>query len=164
MKLVIVPLASLLLVGAGCASVTSTAFAPKEHMSYQAAIVKETLENVHFRRVLFTGASSQLVVMSIPPGGEIGEESHGHTEQSLFILQGVGQAVLDGKASDIGPGDVIVVSPDTTHNFINTGTDDLKLYTVYAPRNHIDGRVHATKADADADVDDEAVGETAHAR
>ncbi len=129
-------------------------------MSYQTNIVKETQDNENFRRVLFTGKNSQLVVMSIPPGGEIGEEIHKYTEQTLFFLSGTGEAILNDKKTPIGPGDVVVVVPGTKHNFINTGTSDLKVYTVYAPPNHIDGRVHRTKADADADTADEAVGET----
>ncbi len=130
-------------------------------MSYHTNIVKETLENESFRRVLFTGKNSQLVVMSIPPSGEVGEETHKYTEQTLFFLSGTGEGMLDDKEFSIGPGDVVVVVPGTRHNFRNTGTQALKIYTVYAPPNHIDGRVHRTKADADADTADEAVGESA---
>lgn len=130
-------------------------------MSFHTNIIKETQENENFRRVLFTGSNSQLVVMSIPPGGEIGEETHKYTEQTLFFLSGTGEGELNGKKFPIGPGDAVVVVPGTKHNFRNTGDQDLKVYTVYAPPNHIDGRVHATKADADADTADEAVGETA---
>ena len=130
-------------------------------MSFHTNIIKETQENENFRRVLFTGSNSQLVVRSIPPGGEIGEETHKYTEQTLFFLSGTGEGELNGKKFPIGPGDVVVVVPGTKHNFRNTGDQDLKVYTVYAPPNHIDGRVHATKADADADTADEAVGETA---
>ncbi|HTK04948.1 MAG TPA: cupin domain-containing protein [Candidatus Eisenbacteria bacterium] len=128
-------------------------------MSYHGNIVKDTLENTNFRRVVFTGSNSQLVVMNVPPGGEIGEETHKYTEQTLFFLSGTGEAALDGQKFPIGPGSVVVVVPGTKHNFSNTGSEDLKLYTVYAPPNHIDGRVHRTKADADADAADEAVGE-----
>jgi len=135
---------------------------PKENpMSHHTNIIKETEENTNFRRVLFTGANSQLVVMSIPPGGEVGEETHKYTEQTLFFLSGAGKGMLDDKEFPIAAGDAVVVVPGTKHNFWNTGTEDLKIYTVYAPPNHIDGRVHVTKADADADVADEAVGEKA---
>lgn len=130
-------------------------------MSYHTNIIKDTQENENFRRVLFTGLKSQLVVMSIPPGGEVGKETHKYTEQTLFFLSGTGEAELDGKKFPIGSGDVVVVVPGTEHNFWNTGMEDLKIYTVYAPPNHIDGRVHKTKADADADTADEAVGESA---
>lgn len=129
-------------------------------MSYHTNILKDTEVNENFRRVLFTGANSQLVVMSIPQGGEVGKETHKYTEQTLFFLSGTGEGELDGKKFHIVPGDVVVVVPGTEHNFWNTGTEALKVYTVYAPPNHIDGRVHATKADADADTADEAVGET----
>lgn len=130
-------------------------------MSYHTNIIKDTQENENFRRVVFTGLNSQLVVMSIPPGGEVGEEIHKYTEQTLFFLSGTGEGLLDDKKFPIGPGDVVVVVPGTKHNFWNTGTEPLKIYTVYAPPNHIDGRVHKTKADADADVADEAIGESA---
>lgn len=128
-------------------------------MSYYTNIVKDTEVNENFRRVLFTGPKSQLVVMSIPPGGEVGEETHKYTEQTLFFLSGMGEGMLNDKKFSTGPGDVVVVTAGTKHNFRNTGTEVLKLYTVYAPPNHIDGRIHVTKADADADTADEAVGE-----
>lgn len=127
-------------------------------MSYQTNIVNATKENGDFRRVLFTGSKSQLVIMSIPPGGEIGEETHDHVEQTLYFQSGTGEAMLDGETTPVGSGDVVVVAPGTRHNFKNTGTEPLKVTTVYAPPNHIDGRVHATKADADADAEDEAFG------
>ncbi len=134
---------------------------PKK-MSYYTNIIKDTQENTYFRRVLFTGKNSQLVVMSIPPGGEVGAEVHKYTEQTLFFLSGKGEGELDGKKFPIGPGDVVAVVPGTEHNFWNTSTtEDLKIYTVYAPPNHIDGRIHKTKAEADADTADEAIGETA---
>lgn len=127
-------------------------------MSYHTNIIDDTKSNENFRRVLFTGAKSQLVVMAIPPGGEIGEETHAHVEQSLFFLSGSGTSILDGQESPIVAGDVVVVTPGTKHNILNTGTEPLKVYTIYAPPNHIDGRVHVTKADADADAEDEAFG------
>jgi len=129
-------------------------------ISYHANIINNTKLNSYYRHVLFTGLNSQLVVMSIPPGGEVGEEIHKYTEQTLFFLSGTGEGALNDKKFPIVPGDVVVVVPGTKHNFWNTGNDDLKIYTVYAPPNHIDGRIHKTKADADADKADEAVGET----
>jgi mannose-6-phosphate isomerase-like protein (cupin superfamily) len=96
--------------------------------------------------------------MSIPPGGEIGEEVHEHVEQTLFFLSGNGKAVIEGEEIAIESGSAVVVPPGTKHNFINTGDEDLKVYTVYAPANHIDGRVHITKEDADADTEDEEFG------
>jgi mannose-6-phosphate isomerase-like protein (cupin superfamily) len=130
-------------------------------MSYHTNIIKEIKENNNFRKVLFTGQKSQLVAMSIPPGGEVGSEIHKYTEQTLFFLSGVGVGELDGKNFPIVPGDVVVVVPGTLHNFTNTGAEDLKIYTVYTPPNHIDGRIHKTKTDADADAEDEAIGEKA---
>lgn len=163
--------ASLVFVGAGCAARPAAVSDRKVSgepviidrvipMSYHGDIIKDTQENENFRRVVFTGAKSQLVVMSIPPGGEVGEETHKYTEQTLFFLSGTGEGMLNDEKFPIGPGDAVVVVPGTKHNFKNTGTVDLKLYTVYAPPNHIDGRVHKTKADADADAADEAIGES----
>lgn len=126
---------------------------------FQTNIVKATADNQDFRHVLFTGAKSQLVVMSIPVGGEVGEETHQHVEQTLYFQSGTGEAMLDGKKSPIGPGDVVVVTPGTLHNFINTGTVPMQIFTTYAPPNHIDGRVQHTIADEKADVADEAFGQ-----
>ena len=129
-------------------------------MSYQINARLEAAKNSYFRQVLFTGAKSQLVIMSIPPNGEIGAETHAHVEQTLLIESGTGKVVLDGLEKAIGPGDVVVVTPGTNHNFTNTGAVDMKIITVYAPANHLDGRVHKTKAEADADVEDETFGES----
>lgn len=131
----------------------------KVQMSYSTNIVKDTEQNTYFRKVLFTGQRSQLVVMDIPLGGEVGEETHNYVEQILFFLSGTGKAILDGKESPVSAGDVFVVTPGTKHNFINTGTESLKIYTVYTPSNHVDGRIQATKAEADKDVQDEAFGQ-----
>lgn len=119
-------------------------------------------ENKDFRRVLHTGKKSQLVIMSIPTGGEIGEETHDHVEQTLYILSGKGKAVLNNEERTIQAGDFIVVEPGTKHNFFCTGEESMQIITVYAPPNHIDGRVHKTKADADADEEDEEFGHGAH--
>ncbi len=113
-------------------------------------IEKATEENGNFRTVLYTARYSQLVVMSIPPHGEIGEEVHG-LDQFLRIEKGSGKAILDGVEHDIADGFAIVVPAGTRHNFVNTSaTEPLQLYTVYAPPNHKDGTVHRTKAEADA--------------
>ena len=129
-------------------------------MSYITNIIKKTQENTNFREVLFTGQKSQLVVMNIPVGGEIGEETHAHVEQTLFFLSGNAKAILEEKETEIGVGDVVVVSPGIKHNFINTGTEPVLVYTLYAPANHIDVRIHITKDDADSDVEDELFGES----
>jgi mannose-6-phosphate isomerase-like protein (cupin superfamily) len=97
--------------------------------------------------------------MDIKPGESIGTEIHPHTEQTLFLLNGIGKSILDGEEKPFLAGDVVVVTPGTKHDFVNTGTTSMKVYTVYAPANHIDGRIHQTKADAEADVEDEAFGE-----
>ncbi len=127
-------------------------------MSYQTDIFKETKKNAYFRKVLFTGKKTQLVVMDIKPGGDIGEETHKHVEQILFFLSGKGKVVLNGKAKPVKAGEVVVVTPGTKHNFINTGPKSLKIYTIYSPPNHIDGIIHKTKKAAEADTADEAFG------
>ena len=127
-------------------------------MSYQTNIIKATKENKFFRQVLFTGKKSQLVVMSIKKGGDIGEEVHANVEQILFFLRGEGKAILDGVESPITKGDVVVVTPGTRHNFVNTGKSALKVYTVYCPPNHIDGRIHKTQKAAQKDKEDEEFG------
>lgn len=118
-------------------------------------------EDSNFRNVIFTGEKSQLVVMDIPPGGEVGEETHDLVEQTLFFKSGEGEAILNGEVSQITAGDVVVVTPGTRHNFRNTGEESLKIITTYSPANHIDGRIHATKEDADMDQEDEDFGHSA---
>lgn len=109
------------------------------------------LQNPHFRRVLYTAQHSQLVVMSIPPHGEIGEEVH-ELDQFIRCEAGEGRAIIDGVSHDVRDGFAIIVPAGARHNIVNTSaTADLKLYTVYAPPNHRDGVVHETKAQADAD-------------
>lgn len=113
-------------------------------------IEKLTLENKNFRRVLYTAKNSQLVVMSLKPGEEIGEEVH-QLDQFLRVEAGKGKAVLNDVESLIEDGSAIIVPAGTKHNIINTSKDsEMKLYTVYSPPNHKDGVVHKTKADAEA--------------
>ena len=127
-------------------------------MSYHVNVRKIAEENENFRKVIVTGEKSQLVVMCIPGGGEVGEETHEHVEQTLLFVSGTGKAKLNDEEYPVSPGDVVIVTPGTKHNFINTGAEPLKIFTVYAPPNHIDGRVHATKEDADKDTEDEEFG------
>ncbi len=127
-------------------------------MSFISHIVEATKANTNFRHVLFTGQRSQLVVMDIKPGESIGLEVHPHVEQSIFILSGQAKAMLDGEESPLMAGDVLVVTPGTQHDVVNTGSESLKVYTIYAPANHIDGRIHAMKSDAEADTEDEEFG------
>jgi len=115
---------------------------------YVENIEKLTRENEFFRKVLYTAKNSQLVLMALKPGEEIGEEVH-HLDQFLRIEVGHGKAVLDGAEHDIEDGSAIVVPAGTKHNFINTSSSEsLKLYTIYSPPEHKDGTIHETKADA----------------
>jgi mannose-6-phosphate isomerase-like protein (cupin superfamily) len=103
-----------------------------------------------FRRVLWTGEHSQLVIMTIPPGGEIGEEVHPATDQILTFVSGVGEAQVSGQKRQVSAGDLVAVPAGHKHNFRNTGPNPLVLYTVYGPPEHSDGAVHRTKEEADA--------------
>ena len=107
-------------------------------------------QSADFRQVLWTGVHSQLVIMTIPPGGEIGAETHDHTDQILTFVSGVGEADVAGETKPVTPGDLVAVAAGALHNVRNTGVNPLVLYTVYAPPEHAEGAVHATKADADA--------------
>lgn len=107
-----------------------------------------TLENETFRTVLYTGKHSQLVVMSIPAGEDIGEEVH-TLDQFIRFEEGEGKAMIDGVEHSVSDGTVVIVPAGAKHNIINTSTSDaLKLYTLYAPPEHKDKTVHQTKADA----------------
>lgn len=115
---------------------------------YVENIEKATIENTDFRKVLYTGKHSQLVLMSLRPLEEIGEEVHG-VDQFLRIEAGRGKAVLDGVEHAIADGLAILVPAGARHNIINTSESEaLKLYSLYAPPEHKDGTVHPTKAEA----------------
>ena len=101
-----------------------------------------------FRRVLWTGRYTQLVIMTIPPGGEIGEEVH-EVDQILTFVSGTGKAIVSGQERNVAQGDLVVVPAGRKHNFLNTGPNPLVLYTVYGPAEHADGAVHKTKEEAD---------------
>ncbi len=107
-------------------------------------------QSADFRRVLWTGDHTQLVIMTIPPGGEIGAETHEDTDQILTFVSGTGEAVVAGETKDVAQGELVVVPAGVHHNFRNTGANPLVLYTVYGPPEHADGAVHATKGEADA--------------
>jgi mannose-6-phosphate isomerase-like protein (cupin superfamily) len=115
---------------------------------YTIATVAE--ESPDFRRVLWTGEHTQLVIMTIPPGGEIGEEVHEDTDQILSFVSGVGEARVSGQTRKVAAGDLVVVPAGRKHNFVNTGENPLILYTVYGPPEHADQAVHRTKEEADA--------------
>ena len=118
---------------------------------YHTDIEKKSLENHFFREVLFTGPHSQLVVMSLNPGEEIGQETHPDTDQFIRVEAGSGKAILDGQEYPLADGSALVIPAGAEHNVVNTSaTEPLKLYTVYTPPEHPDGTVHKTKAEADA--------------
>jgi mannose-6-phosphate isomerase-like protein (cupin superfamily) len=116
---------------------------------FQNSIIKLASENTNFRQVIYTGKYSQMVLMSIPSGEEIGEETHETVDQILFFASGIGEAIVGGKTSAIGKDDAVFVPAGTKHNFINTGSTDLKIYTIYSPPNHPEGTVHKNKAEAE---------------
>ncbi|MDP9396795.1 MAG: cupin domain-containing protein [Actinomycetota bacterium] len=113
-------------------------------------IAATALGNPHFRRVLETGEHLQLVVMTVPPGEEIGTEVHDGIDQTLVFVSGSGAADLDGETTAVGPGALVLVPAGTNHNVRNTGSEPLALYTLYSPPEHAPGTVHRTKAEADA--------------
>lgn len=115
---------------------------------FEIAAVAE--KSADFRRVLWTGEHTQLVIMTIPPGGEIGEEVHDANDQVLSFVSGLGKAVIEGDSKQVKAGDVVVVPAGVKHNFLNDGPNPLVLYTVYGPADHADGAVHRTKEEADA--------------
>jgi len=114
---------------------------------YQADLKEVVKDSDDFRRVLFTGTHSQLVVMALPPSEEIGEEVH-HVDQILYAVEGEGDAFLDGRRKSFEKGDVVAVPAGTRHNIRNTDKKPLKLFTVYSPPQHPAGTIHHTKADA----------------
>ena len=119
-------------------------------------IEKETIENTNFRKVLYTGKHSQLVLMSLKPNEDIGMEVHPDNDQFFRFEKGVGECIIDGNKYELGDGSVIVVPAGAQHNVINTSeTDDLKLYTIYSPAHHKDGIVRATKEEAEKKENDE---------
>ncbi len=116
---------------------------------YKANIEEETLDNNNFRKVLYTGGHLQLVLMSLKPGEEIGEEVHENNDQFFRFESGSGKCTIDENNYHVSEGDVIVVPAGAMHNIINTGTDSFKMYTIYGPPNHQDGIIRATREDAD---------------
>ena len=119
-------------------------------MAYFGKIEELTLQNLYFRQVLFTGTHAQLVVMSLKPGEEIGNEIHDNVDQFFRIEKGTAKYVIGNtEEHTVSDGDAIIIPAGTWHNVINTSqTDDLKLYTVYSPPNHPDGTIHKTKEEA----------------
>ena len=119
-------------------------------MKYIGNIEKETLENENFRKVLNTTKLSQLVVMSVAPGEDIGMEVHEGHDQFIRIEQGKAEVILDGEKTLVEDDFAVVIPAGTEHNVVNVGDVDLKLYTIYTPPEHPDGTIHKDKAEADA--------------
>jgi len=115
-------------------------------------IEKLTLENENFRKVLYTAKNSQLVLMTLTPGEDIGEEIH-QVDQFFRLEQGTGTAILNGISHHITQDSVLIVPAGVKHNIVNTGTIPIKLYTLYAPPHHQDGTIHKTKAEAQTDTE-----------
>jgi mannose-6-phosphate isomerase-like protein (cupin superfamily) len=113
---------------------------------YVTNIEKETLENENYRKVLYTAKNSQLVLMTIQPGDEIGLETH-ELDQFIRIEAGKATVTLDGVEHSVEDDWAVVIPAGTKHNVVNTGDDPLRLYSIYSPPEHKDGTVHATKAD-----------------
>ncbi len=118
---------------------------------YVINIEKDTMENNNFRKVLYTGHHSQLVLMSLAPKEEIGSEVHEENDQFFRFERGQGKCVIDGNEYELRDGVAVIVPAGAQHNIINTSdTEELKLYTIYSPAHHKDGIVRATKAEAQA--------------
>ncbi|WP_346237182.1 cupin domain-containing protein [Niabella insulamsoli] len=117
-------------------------------------IEKLTLTNTDFRKVLYTAAHMQLVLMSLPAGESIGEEVHEANDQFFRFEAGSGKCVIDDHEYEVSDGSAIIIPAGARHNVINTGAEDLKMYTIYAPPHHKDGIVRATKKEAEANEED----------
>jgi mannose-6-phosphate isomerase-like protein (cupin superfamily) len=118
---------------------------------YRGEIEKDTLENENFRKVLYTGKHSQLVLMSLLPKEEIGMEVHPDNDQFFRFEKGMGKVIIDGNEYEVGDGVAIVVPSGAEHNVINVSeTESLKLYTIYSPAHHQDGIIRATKSEAES--------------
>ena len=116
---------------------------------YSVNIETRTLENTYFREVLYTGPQSQLVVMTLQVGEEIGQETHDDHDQFIRVEAGQGEAILDGERHALSDGVAVVVPAGVEHNVINTSTSEpLRLYTIYSPPEHPDGTINRTKQDA----------------
>ncbi len=111
-------------------------------------IEQATINNADFRRVLYTGKHTQLVLMSLKPGEEIGSEVHPDIDQFFRFESGNGQVIIDGVTHEVSDGSGVIVPAGAEHNVIDTGATELKLYTLYSPPEHQDGIVRATKEDA----------------
>jgi mannose-6-phosphate isomerase-like protein (cupin superfamily) len=116
---------------------------------FKGNIEQDTLDNDNFRKVLYTGPHLQLVLMSLKPGEEIGEEVHENNDQFFRFESGIGKCTIDENHYHVTEGDAVVVPAGAKHNVINTGTELFKMYTIYGPPNHQHGTIRATKEEAD---------------
>ena len=112
-------------------------------------IADRARKNTNFRQEILTNEQSQVVLMSVQPGDDIGEETH-TVDQILVFVAGSGEAVLNGQKSSVGQGSLVAVPKGTLHNFINTGSEAMKLFTIYAPPEEEIGTLHRDKAEAEA--------------
>ena len=118
-------------------------------------IETETLENTFFRKVLFTGPNSQLVLMALQPNEDIGSEVHSENDQFFRFESGVGSVIIDGNEYKVEDGSAIIVPAGVEHNVVNTSSSErLNLYTIYSPSHHKDGIVRKTKEEAEANDED----------
>ena len=111
---------------------------------------KTAKENTTFRTVVASSQHTQVVVMDIKPGEDIGKETHTDNDQVLYLVSGRGTVYLDGQESEFNPGDCVLVPAGTEHNFTTIGDESMKIITSYSPPHHPEGTVHTTKADAEA--------------
>jgi mannose-6-phosphate isomerase-like protein (cupin superfamily) len=122
---------------------------------YADDIEKATKANADFRRVVYTGKNLQLVLMTLPPGCDIGEEVHEDRDQFFRIEEGEGEILIDGVANRVEDDFAVIVPAGARHNVVNTGSGPLQLYTIYGPPEHKDGTVHRDKEQAEADHDND---------
>lgn len=127
-------------------------------LPFHGDIEELTLANDNFRQVIYTAPHCQLVLMSLKGGEEIGLETHDSVDQFFRFESGKGEALIDGKKYEVKDGTALIVPVGSEHNIINTGEGPLKMYTIYSPAHHIDGRVHVTRAEAEMDKEDEDFG------
>jgi len=117
---------------------------------FNSNIEKDALKNENFRKVLYTSKHMQLLLMSLKPNEDIGEETHPNIDQFFRFEAGNGKCIIDGNEYVVGNGDVIVIPAGSKHNVINTDSiKELKMYTIYGPPNHKDGIINATKKDSE---------------
>jgi mannose-6-phosphate isomerase-like protein (cupin superfamily) len=127
---------------------------------FKTNIERDTLKNRNFRKVIYTGKNSQLVLMSLKPKEEIGLETHPENDQFLRFEGGTGRVIVDESKYTVKDGDAVVIPAGAKHNVVNTSaTEELKIYTIYSPPHHKDGTVHKTKEQAEKD-DEEFDGKT----